>query len=392
MRPIRGPRFWGGLTAVLSVAIVAALLALTLPYLNEGADDAGVKDDAAVTSASATASDDASASASSPASSDPSATEDVGMDTDQLDYQALEAVGEGWALATAVDDADAVTLMAIDPAGGIYQAASLPEGSELLGWLATAQAVVYDPATTELYEVIIVDGTKTSFGTGWEDPEIAIPADGSVEQVFVLSGPEGERTIRAVDTLTGDVDDVADAADRRSPVSSADGATVLTAVGESPVDVVASAAGAADSSLGAPLGGTDCEPSAWEDGRQAIVVCADSDTTVWALEATTGTYAQAATLASSGHLALAASGTRVLVAGSVYGVDGTLKWELPAEAADATAGAFSGTTLVLWSPDKDGLTGSVSLVRSTGELSGVASVPDGYQGFAQVVPAAAYFE
>ncbi|WP_143338047.1 hypothetical protein [Demequina sp. NBRC 110054] len=382
MRPIRGPRFWGGLTAVLSVVVVGGLLALTLPYVLEG------RDDAAPASAVASASDP-SPTASASASSVPAATTTGDY---AMDYQALEAVGEGWALATAVDDAGAVTLMAIDPVGDVYRGVSLPEGSELLGWLATAEAVVYDPSTTEMYEVVIVDGKKTSFGEGWEDPEIAIPADGSVERIFVVAGPDGERAVSAVDTLTGDVDDVADAADRSSPVSSADGATVLTVVGESPVDVVASSSGAADSSLGAPLGGTDCAPYAWEADRQAIVLCADSETTVWALEATTGTYAQAATLASSGDLALAASGSRVLVAGGVYGVDGTLRYELPGDVDDATAGAFSGTTLVLWSPGDDGLPDTIALVKSTGDLSGIASVPDGYVGFAQVVPAAAYFE
>ncbi len=374
MRPIRGPRFWGGLTVVLSVIVVGGLLALTLPYVLDGQDDA----------APATSSSAPSATASASASSAPTAT----AGQYEMDYQALEAVGEGWALATAVDESGAVTLMAIDPVGGLYEGTALPDGAELVGWLATAQAVIYDPATTELYSVVIVDGTETSFGEGWEDPEVALASDGAVEQILVLSGPEGERTVSAVDIYSGEATVLAEAADRHGLVSSSDGTTALTAVGGEPTDIAVSSA-TGEASAGNP-GGAACAPGAWDSGRQAIVVCADEETTVWALEPTTGTYAAAATLPAAGDSALAVSGSRLLVAGSVYGADGAVRFALPDEAADATDAAFTGDILVLWSVGGDGVAERVWMVSDAGKLAGVAGVPEGYVGFAQVFPAPTY--
>lgn len=370
MRPIRGPRFWIGLTVVLSVGVIAGLWALTVPFAGSGGGSTTATDSAEPTS-----------SESPSGSSTP-----TGPTAPVLDSGVLGAIGEGWTLTSAVDSSGAVTVIAIDPSGGVYPGASLSAGAELLAWLADGRAIVHDPVSGELRaEVVSVDGgAPLSLGSGWVDPEVAIPADGAVESIMVASGPVTARTIDAVSTATGAATRLADAEARTGLVASADGSQALTAVGEAPADIVLSTS-SGDSSAGTPFGASACEPAAWDAGRQAIIVCADDQTTVWALEPSTATYASAATLPAVEERAFAASGSRILVEGGVHGVDGTLRWELPEETAEATQAAFSGASLVLWSPGSDGLSSQVALVRADGRLAALVDVPDGYNGFAQVV-------
>ncbi|WNM24180.1 hypothetical protein [Demequina capsici] len=368
---MRGPRFWIAWTVVLGLVVIGSLWALTYPWGDAGGSG--------VPSASATAPSVSSSDTSSPS---PTATALPG-----LDDSVVAAMGEGWVVTTLVDGSGAVTLAAVDPSGGLYLGPVLPAGSRLLAMLADGRAVVLDPSDGTLRTVALATGDAASLGAGWQDPVVAVPAGADATQILVESGPAGSRTVDAVSTVDGTATRLGDAADRHGLVSSADGTTALTAIGSAPSSIVASTAGADDVSSGAPLGGSACEPEAWDADRQAIVVCADDQTTVWALEPTTATYASAATVPAAGGLAFAVSGSRILVAGSVYGIDGTLKWALPEGAAKATAGIFTGTALALWSPGDDGTAAQVVLVRPTGRLSGVVNVPDGYSGFVQVVAA-----
>jgi len=368
VRPLHGPRFWGALTAILAVGVIAALIALTVPYLWDGE------------SSPASAEGSASASHSASVSAEPTASAGSA-----LTEQVISAAGEGWVLAAVVGPDATVTLTAIDPAGGTYPGAVLAEGSELLAWLPGGTALVYEPSAGEVSAIALTDGSTVWSQAAVEDPEVALAADGSA--VVLASGAAGERVIDALDPSTGEATRLADGADRQGLVSSSDGTAALSAVGDAPASISLGASGQDESSLGTPLGASACEPYAWDEGRQAIVVCADDSTTVWALEPSTGTFAQAATLPSVGGTALAATGSRVLVADSVYGVDGTLRWALPDEAAGATSAVFTGAALAVWTSDGDGLASTVALVRSSGDLSTVVDVPDSFVGFAQVVPA-----
>ncbi|WP_144016074.1 hypothetical protein [Demequina sp. NBRC 110052] len=365
-RPLHSSRFWFLWTLVLATVFLSLIVAWTMPYIIGSSED---------DSAWFPSIDPTSPSASPTPSADPT---EGGVLTEDV----LAAVDEGWLLVTErIAATGAIALRVIDPAGAAYDGVRLTQDTDLLAWLPDGRAVIAEGDAVDLVD--LVDGERTPLGS-WESPTAVADPEGGA--VYIVSHAATGATVDEVALADGAVTERMKVPGITALVASPDG-TELLAGGDSGMWLGTLVDGVTTTeTLQPPAASGGCLPSAWAPGRQAIVTClGGEETRLWALEATTGAYAEASTRPAAGEVALAVSATRALVAGEVATVAGNPVWSLPESVMGATEAVWTGDALALLMPSDDGASPTLTLLSAAGVENYTRETAAGSGGYLDVV-------
>lgn len=365
-RPLHSSRFWFLWTLVLATVFLSLIVAWTMPYIIGSSDD----DSPWIPSI-----DPTSHSASPTPSADPT---EGGVLTEDV----LAAVDEGWLLVTEqIAATGAIALRVIDPAGAAYDGVRLTQDTDLLAWLPDGRAVIAEGDAVDLVD--LVDGERTPLGS-WESPMAVADPEGA--SVYVVARAETGATVDEVALADGTVTERMQVPEMSALVASPDGPEILAGSASGMWLGTLVDGEATTTTLQPPAASGGCVPSAWAPGRQAIVTCIDADETrLWALEATTGAYAEASIRPAAEDLALAVSATRALVAGEVATVAGSPVWSLPEELMGATEAVWTGDALALLMPSEDGASPTLTLLSAAGVETYTRETAAGSGGYLDVV-------